>query len=161
MRRLLSTLACALVAVVLTSAPGHAATSAQPDTRTPIKHLVVLMQDNHSFDSYFGTYPGADGIPKGACMPVGTRPRPCVRPFRLGGSPVPDLAHDRRIHRIQYARGRMDGFVRAGSVDRQTVDRSVMGHYDGRDLPFYWNVASQYVLFDRFFSSTSVGSRES
>ena len=32
-----------------------------------------------------------------------------------------------------------------------------MGHYDGRDIPYYWNVASQYVLFDRFFSSTAVG----
>ena len=89
---------------------------APPSSRptTPIEHFVVLMQENHSFDNYFGTYPGADGIPKGTCMPVGTRSRPCVRPFRLGDRPVPDLAHDRRIHRIQYARGRMDGFVRGG-----------------------------------------------
>ena len=91
-------------------------------------------------------------------MPVGKRSRPCVRPFRLGGLPVPDLGHDRRIHRIQYARGRMDGFVRAASVDRQTVDRSVMGYYDDRDLPFYWNVADEYVLFDRFFAATTDGS---
>ena len=39
-------------------------------TKTPIKHLIFLMQENHSFDNYFGTYPGADGIPPGTCMPV-------------------------------------------------------------------------------------------
>ena len=49
---------------------------------TPIKHFMFLMQENHSFDNYFGTYPGADGIPKGTCMPVGpTEPKGgCVKP---------------------------------------------------------------------------------
>ena len=45
----------------------------------------------------------------------------------------------------------MDGFVRAASIDRQAWS-VVMGHYDDRDLPFYWNIADDYVLFDRFFS---------
>ncbi len=52
----------------------------------------------------------------------------------------------------------MDGFIRAASVDRQSVERSVMGYYDGRDLPFYWNVADEYVLFDRFFAASPDGS---
>jgi phospholipase C len=147
----------ALLASILALA-GAAPAAAESRPTTPIEHFVVLMQENHSFDNYFGTYPGADGIPEGTCMPVAKRSRPCVRPFRLGGRPVPDLGHDRRIHRIQYARGRMDGFVRAASVDRQTVDRSVMGYYDDRDLPFYWNVADEYVLFDRFFAATTDGS---
>ena len=116
------------------------------------------MQENHSFDNLFGTYPGAEGIPRDTCMPVGRRSRPCVRPFHLGDHPVPDLGHDRRIQRLQYAGGRMDGFVRAASADRQTVERSVMGYYDDRDLPFYWNVADEYVLFDRFFAATRAGS---
>ena len=33
-----------------------------PPTTTPIKHFVVLMQENHTFDNYFGTYPGANGL---------------------------------------------------------------------------------------------------
>jgi phospholipase C len=144
----------AWIVALVVAAP--AAADSRPTT--PIEHFVVLMQENHSFDNYFGTYPGADGIPAETCMPVGRRARPCVRPFRLGGRPAPDLGHDRRIHRIQYARGRMDGFVRAASIDRQTVERSVMGYYDGRDLPFYWNVADEHVLFDRFFAATSRGS---
>ena len=156
-----------VLAAILTTAPaasGAARSTAEVQARTPIEHFVVLMQENHSFDNYFGTYPGADGIPKGTCMPLrrsrsATRKRgACVRPFRLGRGEATDLAHDRRIHRIQYAGGRMDGFVRAASLDRQRVERSVMGHYDERDLPFYWNVADEYVLFDRFFSAAADGS---
>ena len=147
----------ALLALIVTLA-GAAPAAAESRSTTPIEHFVVLMQENHSFDNYFGTYPGADGISKDTCMPVAKRSRPCVRPFRLGGRPVPDLGHDRRIYRIQYARGRMDGFVRAASADRQRVERSVMGYYDHRDLPFYWNVADEYVLFDRFFAATPDGS---
>jgi phospholipase C len=146
------------LASILALAVAPAAAADAPSSSTPIQHFLVLMQENHSFDNYFGTYPGADGIPKGTCMPVGNRARPCIRPFHLGGHPVPDLGHDRRIHRLQYARGRMDGFIRAVSIDRQTVERSVMGHYDGRDLPFYWNLADRYVLFDRFFAATAAGS---
>ena len=37
---------------------------------TPIEHLIVVMQQNHTFDNYFGTYPGANGIPKDTCLPV-------------------------------------------------------------------------------------------
>ena len=47
----------------------HAAeVTAEHAPRSPIKHLVTLMQENHTFDNYFGTYPGADGIPPEACM---------------------------------------------------------------------------------------------
>ena len=58
-----------------------------PGRRTPIKHFVVLMQENHSFDNYFGTYPGADGIPAGTLHAShSSRPSPdaCIKPFRLG-----------------------------------------------------------------------------
>src|SRR5258708_27464899 len=45
-----------------------------------IKHVIVIMQENRSFDSYFGTYPGADGIPPGACLPD-PRNGGCVKPY--------------------------------------------------------------------------------
>ena len=149
-----------VVAAVLVAALAPTAAAADPRPTTPIEHFVVLMQENHSFDNYFGTFPGADGIPKETCMPVGqSRPgAPCVRPFPLRGRVVPDLLHDARTHRIQRAGGRMNGFVRGASMDRQTVERSVMGYYGGDDLPFYWNVAKQFVLFDRFFAATPGGS---
>ena len=86
------------------------------------------MQENHSFDNYFGTYPGADGIPKrdlhaGRRRATGGR---CVQPFHLGGR-----AGSRPRSRPPHApapvrRGRMDGFVRAASIDRQSG--GALGH---------------------------------
>src|ERR1700681_3380732 len=46
-----------------------------------IRHVVVIMQENRSFDSYFGTFPGADGIPKTACVPDPNHAGACVRPY--------------------------------------------------------------------------------
>ena len=145
----------ALLAAALAS-PAYAIGAA----RTPIEHFFVLMQENHSFDNYFGTYPGAKGIPRGACMPVGSgRSRTgCVRPFHLGGRAAPEVSDDVLTHRVQFARGHMDGFIRAASAGRQATERSVMGYYDGRDLPYYWSLARRYVLFDRFFASAPGGS---
>src|ERR1041385_5715870 len=54
---------------------------AAPRGLEKIRHFVFIMQENRSFDHYFGTYPGADGIPPGVCV---TDPRGgCVKPFHL------------------------------------------------------------------------------
>ncbi len=58
----------ALAALAMAAALPATAAARNPAT-TPIRHLVVLMQENHSFDNYFGTYPGADGIPAATCLP--------------------------------------------------------------------------------------------
>jgi phospholipase C len=131
-----------------------------PGPSTPIEHFIVLMQQNRSFDHYFGTYPGADGIPKGTCMPInpartGSR---CFKPFHIGERAVGDPVHSRSAFAVQYRRGRMTGFIDAIRRATGRVDPSVMGYYDGRDIPYYWNVADDYVLFDRFFASSRGGS---
>jgi phospholipase C len=152
--------AAALAALLVATLAGVEPAAAEPRPATPIEHFVVLMQENHSFDNYFGTFPGADGIPPDSCMPL-TRSASggrCVRPFRLGDRAAPDLPHDARTHRIQYSRGAMDGFVRGASADRQDPELSVMGFYGSQDLPFHWNVAREYVLFDRFFAAAPGGS---
>ncbi|MEK6275750.1 MAG: alkaline phosphatase family protein [Actinomycetota bacterium] len=126
---------------------------------TPVRHLITLMQENHTFDNYFGTYPGADGLPPGTCMPrdVARRSAGCVKPFHVGGRPVRDLGHNATVYEEQFRQGRMDGFVDV--FRRQGIDGSLaMGFYDDRDLPYYWNVADEYVLFDRFFTSAAAGS---
>jgi phospholipase C len=148
----------ALVCLVLAAAPAAAA-AAPHKPRTPIRHFVVLMQENHSFDNYFGTYPGADGIPKGTCMPLsGLRPAAgCIKPFHLGSEPIRDLGHSHDIFLGQHREGRMDGFVHAFRA-QGLKGTPTMGYYDGRDIPFYWNVADSHVLFDRFFTSASAGS---
>jgi phospholipase C len=132
----------------------------QLDTTTPIKHFVVLMQENHSFDNYFGTYPGADGVPEGTCMPVdptGASSTECVEPFHIGGRAITDLGHSAGVHDAQYDNGKMDGFISVFSNQRGAGDMA-MGYYDDRDIPFYWNVADNYVLFDRLFTSAAGGS---
>jgi phospholipase C len=156
-RRLPAAMAAALVAAAA-CAPASGAAPATP--RTPIRHIVTLMQENHSFDNYFGTYPGADGIPPGTCMPINSQngPKPCVKPFRLGGKAVQDLGHSRPVFTSQYDGGKLDGFLLSGELEGIGVQPNVMGHYDGADLPFYWNIAKRYVLFDRFFTSAAAGS---
>jgi phospholipase C len=137
----------------------------QLDTDTPIKHFLVLMQENHSFDNYFGTYPGADGIPADVCMPVDNSRDPskppvtdeCVEPFHIDGEAILDLGHSGGVHDAQFNNGRMDGFVKVFN-DRRGVGGQPMGYYDDRDIPFYWNVADNFVLFDRLFTSAAGGS---
>src|SRR5207344_3067193 len=79
-----------------------------------IKHVIIVMQENRSFDSYFGTFPGADGIPTRGGVPTVCVPDPaggCARPFHdaadvNGGGP-----HGERNAVADVGGGRMDGFV--------------------------------------------------
>jgi phospholipase C len=156
-----------LSASAAAGAPARPAAPAAPATpdggqhtpTTPIHHFVVLLQENHTFDNYFGTYPGADGIPNGVCMPVNPYqgPRPCVRPFHIGNQSIIDLDHSEYSARMDLHKGAMDGFVRAQHV-RSGSGSQAMGYYNGSNVPFYWNVADRYVLFDHFFSSMLGGS---
>jgi phospholipase C len=158
------TRACAVLALLFTILVPGQAIAADPPTQTPIKHFLFLLQENHSFDNYFGTYPNADGLPPGTCMPIDpTKPSlGCVKPFHLGSQPISDLLHNRETFVGQYLNGKMDGFVSAhiaaGGLNAEQIARLTMGYYDARDLPYYWNVANRYVLFDRFFSSAAAGS---
>lgn len=135
-----------------------------------IKHFVFIMQENRSFDSYFGTYPGADGIPPGVCLenPAGG---PCVKPYHDTQDVNRGGPHDQSNALADVDRGRMDGFVAeayAGkSVKLSTLPcpptkvtcapgldpRDVMGWHDDREIPNYWNYAHLYVLQDHMFSS--------
>ncbi|HET7010207.1 MAG TPA: alkaline phosphatase family protein [Anaerolineales bacterium] len=153
----LRALAVFVVPVLLGLSP---APPAQVEPATPIRHLIVVMQENHTFDNYFGTFPGADGIPPGTCMPVDPNDplnSECVEPFPIRDLPVQDLDHSRRTFELQYNDGAMDGFIFA--LDERNQDgRLAMGYYDDQELAYYWNLAEEYVLFDRFFSSAGAGS---
>ena len=129
-------------------------------TTTPIKHVVTLMQENHSFDNYFGTYPGADGIPAGTCMPYepDRSAAGCVTPFHIGDKPISDLGHNIAIYEAELNGGKMNGFVSAFGRQGLQDPSQAMGYYDDRDIPWYWNVADDNVLFDRHFTSAHGGS---
>jgi phospholipase C len=80
-----------------------------------------------------------------------------VEPWYVGGSTISDLSHSSTTFSDQYNSGKMDGFV-SGLNARNQDGRVAMGYYDDRDIPYYWNLADNYVLFDRFFSSAKDGS---
>jgi phospholipase C len=141
------------------SAAQQGAADAANEPATPIEHFVTVMQSNRTFDNYFGTYPGADGIPDGTCMPVDPLDRSstdCVAPYHLE-SLEESLSQTYRTFQNQYRGGAMDGFI-SDSRQRGEPDNVSMGWLDDREVPFYWNVADNYVLFDRYFSSAAAGS---
>jgi phospholipase C len=136
-----------------------------------IKHVIVIMQENRSFDSYFGTFPGADGIAM-----VGGVPTVCLRHELRGGCQRPyHDPHDRNrggAHGAADAAadidgGRMDGFLahaeraRKGCRDPNNPECAtkgpvdVMGYHDAREIPNYWTYARNYVLQDHMFEPNS------
>jgi phospholipase C len=140
--------------------------------RAKIKHVIIINQENRSFDSYFGTFPGAEGIPMNeagapsVCAPFvnpdGTAS--CQAPYHdpndqnIGG-PHSHVAYD-----LCYANGAMDGFVAsAESVAKATCANpddpnclvggqvDVMGYHDDREIPNYWAYAKHFLLQDHMF----------
>jgi phospholipase C len=162
-RAIVFTITC--LTILASSAVGTAASQADgPTANTPIEHFMVLMQENHSFDNYFGIYPGANGIPADVCMPVDPfdpNNAECIKPFHIGSGDVDmfDPDHSSETSSLQYNDGKLNGFVYALNLRNQD-GRLAMAHYDEQDLPYYWNILDEYVLFDNFFSSVQGGSFE-
>jgi phospholipase C len=177
------TIAAAVAAVVIVS--GATSTTAAQSPPAPrvgtaaliqatgihkIKHVVVIMQENRSFDSYFGTFPGANGIPARhgvatLCSPdphAGTCQRPYHDPADInGGGP-----HSLKAALGDIDGGKMDGFVTQAearpkgcgplaNVDNPACSQSAtpdaMGYHDAREIPNYWQYAQNYVLDQRMF----------
>jgi phospholipase C len=157
-------------AVAVISACGgtsNATPSAVPQGIHKIQHVIVIMQENRSFDTYFGTYPGADGIPMQNGVPSVCVPVPnsggCDRPYVdhadvNGGGP-----HSQAAAAADINGGKMDGFVaqlgraRRGCTDvnnpacTNSSTPDVMGYHTGSDIPNYWTYARDFVLQDHMF----------
>jgi phospholipase C len=153
--RLMATAATALF-LIGTSAEGGQAAANNP--RTPIRHLVVMMQDGHSFDNYFGSRRGADGIPVGVCLAAtSSGPKPCVSPFPLKSSGLTPTLHPTAAAQLaSVAHGHMNGFVQAQTTPH-TSGKGAMGYYPASDLRVLSQLADHGVLFDRWFSSVPGG----
>jgi phospholipase C len=161
--------ACAAIAVTALGSSG----TVRPRSAIPvdihlIKHVIVIMQENRSFDSYFGTYPGADGIPADVCVPDPEHGG-CVKPYHdthdraLGGP------HGQANARRDIAGGAMNGFIREADGGRLLdckdphdpnctipgAGTDVMGWHDWREIPNYWDYARNFVLQDHMFEPTS------
>jgi phospholipase C len=136
-----------------------------------IKHVVIIMQENRSFDSYFGTFPGADGIPPGVCVPD-PMSGSCDAPFHDAADENLGGPHSQGNAVADIDGGLMDGFVAqaergagcqtgdpacspctesssAQATQAKCVD--VMGYHDAREIPNYWTYAEDFVLQDHMF----------
>jgi phospholipase C len=159
-RRILFALSSIILIASIQFFPVQAAsTLTDHQATTPIQHLVILMQENHSFDNYFGTYPGANGLPSGTKMPIDPNNPAAgyVVPWHIGNATITDLSHSAATYTDQYNNGNMDGFVSALNARNQD-GKLAMGYYDDQDIPYYWNLADNFVLFDQFYSSAKDGS---
>jgi phospholipase C len=141
-----------------------------------IKHVIIILQENRSFDSYFGTYPGADGIPMVNGVPTvcapDTRTSFCIAPFHdiydiNGGGP-----HGLYNAAGDVNNGLMNGFISAVINGESTCKNpddpacvgmkgntssllDVMGYHTGAEIPNYWTYANDFVLDDHMFEPVS------
>jgi len=131
------------------TACGSAPAAAGPTGIHKIRHVVIVMQENRSFDSYFGTYPGADGLPpEGACSRDPKTDR-CVKPYSDHSDVSQAGPHNQANAIADINGGKMDGFVgQAGQQD-------VMGYHTATDIPNYWKYAGDFVLQDHMFEPTT------
>ena len=150
---------------------------AKAATRSPrefdlsqVKHLVFQMQENRSFDHYFGTFPGARGfkdptairLPNG--RPVFQQPDPAnpdgyLEPWHMstittGAAAVPSLSHDWRDQHASWNQGAMDGWLLTHiASDGETNGSFTMGYYTEEDIPFHWALAKAFTLADNYHCS--------
>jgi len=152
----------------------RAAAAPEPEGIFKLDHLIFIVQENRSFDHYFGTFPGADGLPydpevgrRRACIPDPVLGHPSctyhTRQLHQKGGP-----HNWKSSAISVNDGKMNGFIRAlpqtrrWCVDRTTdacapyvgpqLQPDVMSWHDDREIPNYWTYAHEFVLQDRMFA---------
>lgn len=146
-----------------------AATQGAPDEGGGIhniKHIIIIMQENRSFDTYFGTYPGADGLPRqnGQFTVCINDPKSgkCVYPFYDPADKNFGGPHGQPNATADISGGKMDGFIAEAEKGKagcsQTNDPTcgngatdVMGYHDAREIPNYWSYAENFVLQDHMF----------
>jgi len=168
----------ALIALILTAAACvQESSSGEVDQGIEkIDHIIIIVQENRSFDHYFGTYPGARGIPMqqngdpAVCVPnpYGSR---CARPYHSDSLFQEGGPHSRPASMTDINGGRMNGFILALGSDGSHchVTPSLpgcarrlgpqgqadgMSWHDDREIPNYWAYADHFVLQDRMFGPT-------
>ena len=160
----------ALAALAVTTALSTGVAADETDdakTQTPIKHVVVIFLENHTFDNYFATYPNAAN-PKGEPEFVATDDTPTVNGLTAGLlTNNPNVANPQRLDRVvsdlvtcsndhgysdeQKAvdSGLMDNFNLLSCTDNLALD-----YYDGNTVTALWNYAQHFALNDNSFGTT-------
>jgi phospholipase C len=144
------------------TAPTTAEVAAGPGKLTDIDHVVIVFQENRSFDHYFGTFPGVDGFGDPKAKEVLAQkgyPGPddalLPWPLRTGGPRcIPDPSHDWAPMHGYWNGGKMDRWVLEHlAVDGPEVAPMAMGYYDREDIELSWRIAEEFTVCDRYFCS--------
>jgi phospholipase C len=177
MRKIAFFVASSLAAVTGVLVSSRSTHSNEPtQAKTSIKHVIVIFQENQSFDHYFGTYPDAENLsgepsfqalpdtPKvnGLTKELRERNPNLERPWRMSRAqaasliPFCDNDHDYTAEQKAYDGGRVDKFVEAtGAKASSRCPRNfVMGYLDGNTVTAIWNYAQHFSMSDNFFGST-------
>ena len=156
--------------VTPTDSPAIPDAKGSPDltlAREKIKHIVIIMQENRSFDSYFGTYPGAEGLPtqNGKFTVCVNDPKTgtCVYPFHDTADKNFGGPHGANSATADINGGKMDGFLAQAETAKARCEQThgpdcggvaaadIMGYHDARDIPNYWTLAQDFILQDHLF----------
>ncbi len=116
-----------------------------PTAPSPIKYIVVIVKENHSFDNYFMGFPGAESS-KTAKLKNGTV---ITRAKAPDGPLAGDISHSHASAVIDYDNGKMDGFDTIVAAQ----PRRPFFYYAESQIPNYWAYARNFALFDHFFST--------
>jgi phospholipase C len=176
MRRVMGTARSALAATIAAAllgwgTVGFVDAQAAVPTTTPIKHVVVIFQENVSFDHYFATYPyaanpsgepafrAAPGTPSvNGLTPALLADNPnSANPMRLDRSQAMtcDMDHGYTAEQRAANGGLMNRFVEETGASRSGCDRRlVMDYYDGNTVTALWNYAQHYAMNDNSFNTT-------
>jgi phospholipase C len=128
------------------------------DLLPQIRHIVILMMENHSYDNYFGMLAGrGEGLPRDPGRTtnfghdgVAYSPRHLTSPKPPAGCPTQSWY----ASHVQYADGKNDGFARSVELTNPGSDPgTAMGYWTEEDLPFYYGLARTFPLADHWFSS--------
>jgi phospholipase C len=131
--------------IVLNASPPVPASTVSPIAGSPIQHIVVIMQENRSFDNLFNGFPGADTAQSG----MNGGQSIALTPISLGDSR--DLNHSHLRWVQDWDDGKMDGFAQSGASPA-TLPYSYVPESDVEE---YWTLARQYVIGDHMFQSNT------
>ena len=135
-----------------TPAGGDAAVGPGPSadagpTTTPIKHVIVIVKENHTFDNYFGSFPGAAGTTTALLSDGGT-----ITPPHAPDHTSRDLCHEHPCALQDWNDGGMNGWdLTSGSSTNG--DNLAYAQYQEADIPNYWAYAKAFTLGDHFFAN--------
>jgi phospholipase C len=160
--------------------PAHAGEAANPSPIDPslgienLEHLVFIVMQSRSFDHYFGTFPGANGIGKGrftVCIP-NPQKGTCQRPYHDTNFWDEGGPHNKAASDMSINGGGMNGFIRAAQQITSACRKKkhaegfgcrmakpgpggqpdVLGYHTAKEIPNYWRYAHRYLLQDRMFA---------